>query len=269
MTQLGSRDFEVVDRVANAMADAAGQVVLPQFRRHIAVTNKAGAGRFDPVTQADKDAEKVMREIITQHFPEDGIVGEEYGVTAGTSGYRWILDPIDGTGAFISGLAHWGTLIALHNGECAVFGLMDQPFLGERYSGFSDKAQLITRMQSAHEISVRACSDLCDATLMTTTPDMFVGKQRVNFEQVRQQVAMTRYGGDCYSYCMLASGFSDLIIETNLQVYDIQALIPIITGAGGVVSNWHGEPVIEGGDVVAAGDKRVHAQALTVLQSAA
>jgi len=259
-----SRDMLLVLDAANTMADAAGKVILPLFRQPLEVTNKKTIGsELDPVTEADRGAELIIRSVIDELFPDDGILGEEFGLKKGVSGYQWILDPIDGTGAFISGVPQWGTLIALHDGQRAVFGLI----LGERYFGYKGRAEFVTQAQVNGNLAVRSCDDIANAVLMTTSPDLFVGDKHVAFQQVRQTVAMTRYGGDCYSYCLLAAGHSDLIIETNLNPYDIQALIPIIEAAGGIVSDWSGGPVPQGGDVIVAGDKRVHAQALSLINS--
>lgn len=265
---------ERVLRAANLMADAAGEVILPYFRQAPEVANKipqnsaeALPGQaFDPVTEADRSAERAIREVISQHFPEDGILGEEYGEFSGSSGYYWVLDPIDGTRAFITGVPQWGTLIALHNGERAEFGMMNQPFLGERYIGSIDGASWFVNGEPRGKLSTRRCAGLDSAILMTTCPDLFQGASATAFEKIRQSVAMTRYGGDCYSYCMLAAGHSDLVIETGLNAYDIQALIPIVEAAGGIVTNWQGGPLVAGGDAIAAGDPRCHSAALAFFQ---
>jgi len=266
--QRSSRDMTLVADAAHSMADAAGKVTLPLFRQPLEVANKAGEREFDPVTEADKGAEKAIREVIQAQFPDDGILGEEFGSIPGVSGYQWILDPIDGTRAFITGVPQWGTLIALHDGHQAVFGLMDQPFLKERYLGYAGSAQWMVAGGALEPLQVRSCECLQSATLMTTCPDLFKGQKQRVFQNVREQVSMTRYGGDCYSYCLLAAGFCDLIIETDLNSYDIQALIPIIEGAGGIVSDWSGGAVPAGGDVIAAASKEVHTQALALLKSA-
>lgn len=279
-----STDLHNPERVlhaANQMADAAGSVILPYFRQAPEVANKASGDSsqmlpgqsFDPVTEADKAAERAIRKVIAEHFPNDGILGEEYGQTEGSTGFYWVLDPIDGTRAFITGIPQWGTLIALHDGERAIFGMMNQPFLTERYIGSSTGpnigASWFVDGQSQGSLNVRACEELSSAVLMTTCPDLFQGAAQAVFAQIRQSVSMTRYGGDCYSYCMLAAGHTDLVIETDLQAYDIQALIPIVEGAGGIVTNWQGDPLVAGGDAIAAGDRRCHAAALKFLQALA
>lgn len=262
---------ERVLHAANLMADVSGEVILPYFRQAPEVANKiplssdnALPGQaFDPVTEADRAAERAIKAVITEHFPDDGILGEEYGESIGSSGYYWVLDPIDGTRAFITGVPQWGTLIALHNGQRAEFGMMNQPFLGERYVGSSAGASWSVNGKSRGNLRVRQCKGLESAVLMTTCPDLFHGASATAFEKIRQNVAMTRYGGDCYSYCMLAAGHSDLVIETGLKAYDIQALIPIVEAAGGIVTNWQGGPLVAGGDAIAAGDRHCHAAALT------
>ncbi len=252
-----------VARLAGLMADAAARAVLPHFRQPLQIDNKLDETGFDPVTVADRNAELAIRQLIRQHFDEDGILGEEHGTLDGTSGYTWILDPIDGTRAFITGVPQWGTLIGLNDGSCTLYGVMNQPFLQERYCGDGRHATLSSpRLPGPVTLTTRDCADLSSAMLMCTTTDMFTDSEREQFDAVASQVAMTRFGGDCYAYCMLASGYVDLVIESDLKPYDIQALIPIIEGAGGVITNWDGEPVRGGGAVVAAGDRRCHAAAL-------
>lgn len=235
------------------LADVAGAVILPHFRSAVSVDHKPGKGDFDPVTIADRDAETHMRRLITQRYPEHGVFGEEHGYTVGSAGLTWVLDPIDGTRAFISGLPLWGTLIALYNGAQSVIGVADQPYLQERYIGAAPQTQLMSpSLQAA--INTRSCSSLSQATLMATGPDIFAGEQEQRaFESVAQAAKMTRYGGDCYAYCMLASGFVDVIIESGLAPYDIQALVPIVHHAGGRITNWAGGESLDNGQVVAVG----------------
>jgi myo-inositol-1(or 4)-monophosphatase len=220
---------------------------------------------FDPVTEADRAAEVAMRRLIKTTFPQHGIVGEEFGDENPDAEYVWVLDPIDGTKSFISGLPLWGTLIALtHNGAPA-FGMMHQPYLRERFFG-DGGAAVFRGPSSQRHLAVRRCASLADATLFATTPQMFHGADRAAFDRVESAVRLSRYGGDCYAYCMLASGHVDLVIEAGLKSYDIAALVPIIAGAGGVVTTWEGEPAHNGGRVVAAGDRRVHEAALKLLR---
>lgn len=248
---------------AEQLADAAASAITPYFRADLAVEDKGGR-LYDPVTVADKAAEDAMRELILARYPSHGILGEEAGVAVGTSPLTWVLDPIDGTRAFITGLPLWGTLIALNDGTCPVVGVMNQPFTGERFIGTPDGA-----WAGARALKTRACGDLAAATLMCTTPDMFdTPARKAAFEQVASQARLMRYGGDCYAYCMLASGFVDVIVEASLQPYDVQALMPIIQGAGGVITAWDGSSAQQGGCVVACGDPALHAQVVALLREA-
>ncbi|WP_459742818.1 histidinol-phosphatase [Pseudomonas sp. 3A(2025)] len=245
---------------AHRLADASGTAIQPYFRAQMTVEDKGGA-HFDPVTVADKAAERVMRELILAQYPSDGILGEEEEDVAGSSGLTWVLDPIDGTRAFITGLPLWGTLIALNDGQRPVLGMMNQPFTGERYIGTPEGAWC-----NGVSLKTRACEGLSSAVLMSTTPDMFSEPgQREAFDRVACQARLMRWGGDCYAYCMLASGFVDVIVEASLKPYDVQALIPIIEGAGGVMTAWDGGPAQNGGAVVACGDPQLHAQVVELL----
>jgi myo-inositol-1(or 4)-monophosphatase len=247
------------------LATASGETILPFFRTSLSIDNKSGAPHdFDPVTEADRAAEAVMRRLIKANFPQHGIVGEEFGSEREDAEYVWVLDPIDGTKSFISGFPIWGTLIALLHKGTPVFGMMHQPFIGERFSGDSGSAHY-SGSAGDRRLSVRRCGSLRDATMFTTSPLLMNPPDRAAFARVEQAVRLTRYGGDCYSYCMLAAGHLDLVIETELKPYDIAALIPIITGAGGVVTTWDGKPAQSGGRIVAAGDPRVHDAAIKLL----
>jgi myo-inositol-1(or 4)-monophosphatase len=249
-----------VDRLATV----SGEAILPFFRTSLGVENKGGAGTFDPVTAADRAAETAMRTLIRESFPDHGIVGEEFGSERTDAEYVWVLDPIDGTKSFISGMPAWGTLIALTRGGEAVYGMMHQPFTGERFTGDSNAARY-RGPAGARELHVRRCAQLSDVTLMTTSPLLMKEADRRIFGKVEQAVKLSRYGGDCYAYCMLAAGHVDLVIETELKPYDILPLIPIILGAGGVVTAWDGGSPRNGGRIVAAGDKRVHEAAMKML----
>lgn len=251
---------------AGSLADAAGGVILAHFRSPLAVENKQGGGKFDPVTIADREAEQIIRERITEKYPEHGVLGEEFGHTQSRNGFTWCIDPIDGTRAFITGVPQWGVLIALYDGATPVLGIMDQPYTGERFTGSRFGATL-TRGALTTRLRTRACGALSDAVLTTTHPGAFGKKsEHEAYLRVAARVRLHRYGGDCYAYAMLAHGLIDLVIETALQPYDIQALIPLITAAGGVVTNWRGGPAHQGGQVIAAGDARLHAMALQILQ---
>ena len=249
---------------AEELADASAAVIRPYFRAPLDVTDKGGRV-FDPVTVADQAGERVMRDLIQARYPTHGVLGEEDGTVRGSSPLTWVLDPIDGTRAFITGLPLWGTLIALNDGERPVLGVMNQPFTGERYTGTGSGA-----WRNGVRLKTRACDGLTSAVVMCTTPEMFpTPAQRAAFDSVAAQARLTRFGGDCYAYCMLASGFVDAIVEASLQAYDIQALIPIIEGAGGVVSAWDGGSAQQGGAVIACGDRRLHEQLVEALEHAA
>lgn len=248
---------------AEQLADAAAAAIQPYFRAKLDVEDKGGRV-FDPVTLADRAAERAMRELIQDRYPAHGILGEEEGSVVGSSALTWVLDPIDGTRAFITGLPLWGTLIALNDGQRPVLGVMNQPFTGERYVGTPDAA-----WRNGMKLQTRPCQGLSSVTLMCTTPDMFdSGLRRDAFQSVACQAQLVRFGGDCYAYCMLASGFVDVIIEASLQPYDVQALIPIIEGAGGLITAWDGGTAQHGGSVVACGDPALHAQLVGLLRHA-
>jgi histidinol phosphatase-like enzyme (inositol monophosphatase family) len=250
---------------AHQLADAAGVVIRPYFRKKIAVTDKGGAGHFDPVTEADKKAETAIRALLKKERPLDGILGEEYGEMTSASGRTWVIDPIDGTRAFITGQTQWGTLIALNDGGAAVLGVLDQPVTGERFVGANGKAHLLAQGKKT-ALKARPCAGLAEAVLMTTHPwDYFDAGEQKRFRKMAETARMSRFGGDCYAYGLLAMGFVDVVVEARLKPWDIQALIPIVEGAGGIVTDWNGKPCAEGGRVIAAGSAVVHAEALKIL----
>lgn len=223
-----------------------------------------GGRVFDPVTMADKAAERAMRELIQDHYPAHGILGEEEGSIVGSSKLTWVLDPIDGTRAFITALPPWGTLIALNDSQRPILGVMNQPFTGERYIGTPDGVWC-----NGTKLQTRSCQGLCSATLMCTTLEMFdTPVRRDAFQSVASKAKLARFGGDCYAFCMLASGFVDVIIEASLQPYDVQALIPIIEGAGGVITAWDGSTAQNGGTVVACGNSALHTWLVELLRHA-
>lgn len=248
-----------LDRLANSATEA----IMPHFRASGQVDNKAASG-FDPVTAGDRAAEAALRRLINETFPTHGIMGEEYGDENLDAEHVWVLDPIDGTRAFISGLPVWGTLIGLLSQGRPVLGMMAQPFTGERFSGDGLSARY-TGPGGPRALKTRACDGLRNAVLSTTTPALFKGAEREAYLRVEEQVRLVRYGYDCYAYCMVAAGFMDAVIETGLHAYDIVALIPVIEGAGGRVTNWEGGPASAGGRVVAAGDLRLHAEILDAI----
>jgi myo-inositol-1(or 4)-monophosphatase len=245
------------------LATASGETILPFFRTSLAVDNKRHDA-FDPVTAADRGAENAMRALIRKTFPGHGILGEEFGEERIDAEYVWVLDPIDGTKSFINGMPTWGTLIGLMRFGEPVFGLMHQPFIRERFSG-DGAAALYRGPTGTRDLRVRECAQLSDALLQTTSPRLMKENDLAPFRRVEDKVKLSRYGGDCYAYCMLASGHIDLVIETELKPYDIIPLIPIILGAGGIVTTWDNGPPQAGGRIVAAGDKRMHEAALKIL----
>lgn len=251
---------------AHRLADASGEVIRPYFRQALTVTDKeTGRAGFDPVTIADQEAEAVIRKLIVETYPRHGILGEEHGAAQGEDPWTWVIDPIDGTRAFICGLPLWGTLIALNDGTRPVFGILDQPIMGERFFGSRDGAVLRTA-QGERPLRTRECQRLADAVLTTTHPYAYFSEHEgAAFDALSHRVRMTRFGGDCYAYGLLALGFIDLVVEAALNPYDIQALIPIIEGAGGRVTNWRGRDAQSGGRAVAAGDPNLHAEALSLL----
>jgi myo-inositol-1(or 4)-monophosphatase len=262
--------FDDLLATAHRLADIAGPATLRHFRQAIAVENKAAAGaRFDPVTLADREAERSMRDELARVWPDHDVLGEEHANVDRGSRWQWILDPIDGTRAFIMGLPLWGTLIGLRVDGQPLLGIVDQPYTGERF-WTSEAASHMRGPLGEQVMRKRPCARLEDAILSCTHPSMFkggAGGEREAFEALSTRARMTRYGGDCYAYCMLAMGQTDLIVEAGLKPYDIAALVPIIERAGGIVTGWDGGPALESSRVVAAGDAKVHAEAVAVLKA--
>ena len=255
--------------LAHELADLAGRAIRPYFRRRLVVENKAGVGGFDPVTKADRAAERIIRRTLRQRVPEHGVDGEEYGTRRAAGRFTWVVDPIDGTRAFIMGLPMWGTLIGLLDGDKPILGVMDQPYTRERFWSGKRASHWRGADATTRRLETRPCARLSDAILCTTHPDMFApGCEQSTFADITARVRMTRYGGDCYAYCLLAAGHIDLIVEAGLKPHDIVALIPIIEQAGGRITAWDGSSAVRGGQIVAAGDGRVHAEAVRVLGTA-
>ncbi len=246
---LSGIDVEDLKSFACELADAAAEVTLKYFRTRIDVDNKLAGEEFDPVTEADQGAERAIRALIEERFPEHSIHGEEYGIKATESPFEWVLDPVDGTRAFISGLPTWGTLIALKHEGIPVIGIIDQPYMKERYLGWTSGATL-----NGTPITTRACSSLKTATISTTDPDLFTAEERPLFDTLLKETRLVRYGLDCYAYAILSSGFLDIIIESGLKPYDMMALIPVIRGAGGSATNWQGTAPGNCGKLLAIGD---------------
>ncbi|MCP5037475.1 MAG: histidinol-phosphatase [Rhodobacteraceae bacterium] len=254
--------------VAGALADAARAEILPHFRTlGLRAENKLDDGAYDPVTIADRAAEQAMLEILKTERPDDAVLGEEFGFRKGTSGLTWVLDPIDGTRGFISGTPTWGVLIAVGGEDGPELGLIDQPYIGERFLGGFGQAWMLGP-QGRRDLYAKGVGDLTRASLFTTFPEVGDDAERAAFEALSRQVRLTRFGMDCYAYALLAAGHVDLVVEAGLNAYDIQAPIALIKAAGGLVTNWQGEPAHEGGRVLAAANKNLHKAALAVLSEA-
>ncbi len=261
-------DFE---KFVEELAEVSGDAIMPFFRTAIAADDKAHGGSFDPVTEADRAAELAMRRLIERTFPSHGVIGEEFAARDEGAEYVWVLDPIDGTKSFISGFPTWGTLIGLSHRGRPCYGMMNQPFTRERFHGDGEAA--FWRGPARHgkggeerrKLSARPCPRLEQATLMTTSPLLIEPERRDAFHRVEEKVRLSRYGGDCYAYCALAAGHVDLVIESGINKYDIFALIPIVEGAGGVVTTWDGGDPSNGGAIVAAGDRALHEAAVRAL----
>jgi myo-inositol-1(or 4)-monophosphatase len=254
-------DFAVF---VDELAAVSGETIRPFFRSALGVENKSRSGGFDPVTAADRAAEAAMRALINRTFPEHGVVGEELGADRPDAEYVWVLDPIDGTKSFICGLPAWGTLIALTRRGMPIYGMMHQPFTREHFSGDGHGARY-RGPAGDRALQVRPCASLGDAIMLTTSPLLMNEADRQAFRRVEEAVRLSRYGGDCYAYCVLAAGHVDLLIETELKPHDVLALIPIIEGAGGIMTTWDNGRPHNGGRIIAAGDRRVHAQAMALL----
>ena len=245
------------------IAEAAAAATLPYFRTAMAVDNKIDGG-FDPVTEADKSAELANRALIERDYPIDGIHGEEYGLVRDKAKRRWVIDPIDGTRAFISGLPVWGTLVGLTDNGISIAGMMAQPFTGELFMADGTRAIRTWRGQTA-DLKVSACKSLSTAKLFTTSPHLFKGAMRARFDGLETQVRLSRYGTDCYAFAMLAAGFADIVIDPGLQPYDIVALIPLIEQAGGIVTTFDGARAESGGDIIAAATPELHQAAMAAM----
>ena len=257
---LPDRDF------FNRLADAARAETLPRFRSGLDVNNKEKSG-YDPVTEGDRAAEMAIRTMIEQEFPGHGILGEEFGNMGLDRDHVWVIDPIDGTRAFISGVPVWGTLIGLYHKGRAIMGMIDQPFTGERY--FADgRTSYYRGPDGERELKTRNCQLLADAILFTTSPHIFDATEAPKYRQVESRVKLFRYGIDCYAYALLAAGHVDLVVESSLKPYDVGGIIPVIEQAGGIITTWDGGRPEMGGTILAAGSRAVHEQAMALLKSA-
>lgn len=254
---------ELID-VADALADAARAATLLHFRAEGLWADNKEADRFDPVTVADRLSEQKMRDILANRRPHDGILGEEFGTSEGTSGLTWVLDPIDGTRSYLSGTPTWGVLIAVSDATGPIYGLIDQPYIGERFSGGLGRAE-VTGPTGRHALKTRAPRPLSQAILFTTFPEVGTPEEGAAFNRVKAQARLTRYGTDCYAYALIAAGQIDLVIEAGLLAYDVQGPIAVIEAAGGIVTDWQGSPCPNGGRVLAAANRTIHAEALALL----
>ncbi len=243
----------------------AGEIALQYFRRELAIADKSGGeGKFDPVTRADREVEEFIRREILAHYPDHAVIGEELGTTTSAGAPTWLIDPIDGTRGFLSGLPAWGVLAGVRDAEACLAGAMRQPCLGETWLGDGKRSFLIgagrrTRMKTRRR-------KLGDAVVCCTHPDMYAtDAQREKFAGVLEKCRFSRFGTDCLGYGMLAAGCVDLVVEGGLSAYDIMPLIPVVQGAGGVITDWQGDTAVNGGMIVAAGDARLHDEVLKLL----
>jgi inositol-phosphate phosphatase/L-galactose 1-phosphate phosphatase/histidinol-phosphatase len=253
-------DLDAYLALAAELADAAGAAIRPYFRTPLAVDDKAD---LSPVTAADRAAEAAMRQLIAARFPAHGIIGEEYGPERADSEFVWVLDPIDGTKSFISGVPLFGTLIALAQGGRPILGIIDQPISRERWVGAAGRATT----HNGSPVHCRLCHGVAAATIFATSPDMFRGADAASFARVAGAAKLVRYGGDCYAYGLVALGFIDVVIEASLKPYDFGPMLPVVEGAGGIATDWQGAPLdlSSDGRVLIAGDKRTHSEALALL----
>jgi len=251
---------------AQDLAEAARAATLMHFRRAGLSAETKEAERFDPVTVADRLSEQRMRAILARRRPHDGILGEEFGPVAGTSGLTWVLDPIDGTRSYLAGTPTWGVLIAVSDAQGPLYGLIDQPYIGERFEGGLGRSSVLGPMGRA-PLRTRAPRPLSDAILFTTFPEVGTPDEGAAFRRVSARARLTRYGTDCYAYALVAAGQIDLVIEAGLQAYDVQAPIAVIEAAGGIVTDWQGRPCPQGGRVLACANREIHAQAMALLNA--
>jgi histidinol phosphatase-like enzyme (inositol monophosphatase family) len=264
MTALPPATVTDLFAVADALADAARAAILPHFRASGLTADSKETARFDPVTVADRAAEDAMRAILAVRRPHDAIFGEERGTTSGTSGLTWVLDPIDGTRAFLSGTPTWGVLVGLTDANGPVLGLIDQPHIGERFTGGPGRADL-AGPRGTVPLRTRPARPLAEAIVFTTFPEVGTPDEGAAFHRLAARARLVRYGMDCYAYGLVAAGHIDLVVEAGLQAYDVVAPIAVIAAAGGIVTDWRGRPAHHGGRVIAAANATIHAEALALL----
>ncbi len=265
MAELSIDEQQSLKQTAQALADVAQVETLRYFRSYELQADNKEPAAFDPVTIADRAAEKAMRAVLAQMRPQDAILGEEFGYSEGSSGLTWVLDPIDGTRGYISGTPTWGVLISVRDAQGPFFGMITQPYIGERFIGGLNEARM-TGPHGEVALKTRAPRALADCLMLSTFPEVGSPSEREGFDLVKEQVQLTRYGMDCYGYALLAAGQVDLVVEAGLQAYDVQAPIAVVQAAGGIVTDWRGKPAHDGGRVLAAANAEVHAAALEILQ---
>lgn len=250
---------------ANDLADAARLVITRHYRSDLSVSHKASdMPRGQPVTVADRDAEQAMRGMIAAHYPDHGIVGEEHGATNADADWQWVLDPIDGTRAFIAGMPMFGTLIGLTYHGAPVLGIIDQPVLGERFVGHARGATF-----NGAPMATRPCATLDHAVFATTDIAMFdTPAARAAYEAIRKRALVTQFGGNCYAYAMLAAGAIDMVIEADLKPWDVTALVPVIEAAGGIITGWDGSPAHTASHVLACSDRALYNEVRPLLKNA-
>ncbi len=265
-SHINTTDFSVFEPILHDLADCSANVILPFFRSKLDVDEKHEKGIYDPVTEADRGAEQVMRDLINKRFADHGIIGEEFPNKDPDADLCWIFDPIDGTRAFIIGAPTWGTLIGLaHKGQPRL-GMMNQPFTGERFWGGANGAFYRRGQDATKRLATSCVDDLSQAVLSSTAPEHFAHRGGwEKFQRLSNQTRMTRYGYDCYAYCLLSMGLLDIVVEAGLAVYDIAPLIPIIRAAGGIVTTWDNGDPAQGGEILASANQVLHDKALAVL----
>jgi histidinol phosphatase-like enzyme (inositol monophosphatase family) len=274
MSALSNDRLQSLEDFILRLNSEAAQVILPLFRADHGLENKAQHGAYDPVTAADKGAEAAIRQLISRQFPDHGVIGEEYGEDRPDAEFVWVLDPVDGTRAFVAGLPVWTTLIGLRFQGQPVLGLIGQAYLDEAFVGSKALGSRLIRGGASQPLAVRACADMSAAIIATTDPHLFNDAENAAWNRVRSRTRLARLGCDAYAYAMVALGKIDLVLETGLKTWDIEAAIPVIEGAGGCVTDWHGRsigphPETVGGQMIIAGDQACWDQALTCIAAAA
>ena len=255
-----------LESVALELADAAGAAILPYFRQATLVADSKDENSWDPVTAADREAELVMRDILASRRPEDGIIGEEFEPVQGTSGLTWVLDPIDGTRGFLCGAPTWGVLIAVSGESGPMFGIVDQPYIRERFVGGFGKCWMDGPL-GRRNLRARTGKSLPQATLATTYPEIGTRDESRAFHRLADQVLLVRYGMDCYAYALLAAGQIDLVVEAGLKLVDVHAPVALVRAAGGIATDWNGGEAHLGGRMIAAATETLHRLALETLRT--